>query len=145
MVETQLCSYELGIGNLCISWISATVITGKTQAGRSSQPCSPKGLHEGTAHVPSCALVGLARVKWLPSTSTAGSHQLQSRADEFHCPFVFSSFTVLLCSSFCHGEKLSPLVQQQAALSLGSCSESSGHLGISRHYYKINERADASG
>lgn len=88
----------------------------------------------------SCSLLcilGLARGKWLLSMSTAGSHQLQSRADEFHCRFVFSSFTFLLCSSsFCHREKLCPLGQQQAALSHGSHSGSSGHLGLSRHCYK---------
>lgn len=140
MVETQLHSNDLGIGNLCISWTSAMRVTGKTQAGRSpSQPCAP----QGTAHVPSCALHGLP--EWSGSWAWA-------QLDHTSCRTEQMNFTVLLPSLPSHSCSAPPpaatgksLGQQQAALSHGSHSRSSGHLGLSRGYYKISEKADASG
>ena len=59
MVETQLCSNDMGIVWHILKWISAMAVTGKAQAGRSSsQPRAPKGLHKTTAHVHSCVLTG---------------------------------------------------------------------------------------
>lgn len=59
MVETQLCSNDMGIVWRILKRISAMAVTGKAQAGRSSsQPRVAKELHERTAHVHSQVLIG---------------------------------------------------------------------------------------
>lgn len=59
-----------------------------------------EGLLQSHVHPKDCScsllcIVGLPRVQWLLSMSTAAEDQLQNRADEFHCPFCLLFLHIL--------------------------------------------------